>query len=277
MKKFLILLLTGVLVATTPARNFADTNITITQEAPQKFYNENGEILWEGYVNTYAPDGGYYDENSTQVNPSEYNNIEEIERKVQDFEQGRYVLVKNKKEMYAFLDYYYVQYQLNKQGIIIQYTDTGAGRWLELPKKWMYDRDAVVKLILDTYGKVQGETVAEKVQYASNAMNSLVYRETYVERSITDAIKDGYAVCFHYARIMNVLLNDAGVENEVIVVKPKNFQYNHMIVRSKDENGKWIYSDPTAVASGQKESWNMPYQSVMDSYVFVSSYIDRVI
>lgn len=96
----------------------------------------------------------------------------------------------------------------------------------------------------------------------NNKYNS--YDLDYINADLQTSLTTEKGVCRHYTKCLKALLDDAGIQNEIMVG-----YYNgsgHMWLRCLIDD-EWIYVDPTAA----KQIWwnysNIPYQTVVEHYI----------
>lgn len=232
-------------------------------------YDNSGNLYYidkeKGMIRSGTnPDGIYFDENGCFVNPS-MANVELHNELAQKFDNGETLRFSNNEDLLSFLEYYSVQYRIlsDADGYLILNKSDGT-KEITIPSDAKYDREALKKEIIDKYGPIEGNTPYEKILDACQKVtNSITYDLDYIGISVKESIDSGKGVCRHYAKIVKVLLDAEGIENEIMIGN-----YNgssHMWLRCFID-GEWVYTDPTAA----KQMWwsytNMPYELFVESY-----------
>lgn len=128
--------------------------------------------------------------------------------------------------------------------------------------------NACKQKVLDTYGTVDGCTRLAKVMQAVHKLDDgTVYDETYVYADLNTAIEREKMVCWHFSRIIRTILRESGVDVECMVVQRYADSAYHSMLRWKDENNAWHYTDPTMYAETKSDLYcDMPYSLFQDTY-----------
>lgn len=306
-------------------------------------YDLNGNIYFTNYL-TNGPgsadigilrgeegeNGVYFDENGHLLNPSmpiNYSNKEEIGNGIviqdiidykalaEEFETEGSIKFKNLKETEDFLEYYILQYSLDNlkadkyklERVSILNLD---GKELEVGYRLTFggnitEREEVINAIFSYFGKIEGNTTQEKMYDVCNKLEELMeYDLTYEPSSLLESIKSGKGVCWQYAKIAKILLDDAGVDNELMIgylngnrreahawlrITEKvyddlgiNNEGDGLVSETEDMDVtsvrsyklRYYYMDPTSVEStGEYKYSNLSYREYCNRYE-VSRYVD---
>lgn len=129
-----------------------------------------------------------------------------------------------------------------------------------------YDRNAIIEKIHDKYGHLEGENEYEKIYDACEKIKTtLDYDLNYSKVSLQECLDNNKGVCWHYAKIVSLLLDEEGIYNELVVGKYAESNSYHMWLRCK-VNGKWVYTDPTMYKTLAWSYYNINYQTYVDNY-----------
>lgn len=227
------------------------------------YYTEEGSTTGLLKSSTNA-DGISFDENGIYINPSM---VEPEKQNIlsQKFEAGETLTFKTREELFNFLEYYGVQYRLYDEPdsiYIIKNSDKTYS--ITLPEDKIYNRQEVLDLIHKTFTPLEGDTQYEKV---FNLCQKIRYESTYdlvyKHLDLKTVLNDKKGVCWHYAKIGKVLLEDAGIQTEIMHGTFDN-KY-HMWLRCLID-GKWCYVDPTATQQNWWDFSNMSYAQFITHY-----------
>lgn len=235
-------------------------------------YDENGDLYYteEGSVtgilkSASNADGIYFDENGKYVNPSMVDPERYKQLSIQ-FETDQFVTLNNQDDILNFLEYYSLQYRLYDEVETLYITKNSDGTYtINLPDNKIYNRQETLDLIHATFTPLEGNTPYEKI---FNLCQKIRYESTYdLEYKHSDlktVLTDKRGVCWQYAAIGKVLLEDAGIQTEIMHGTLNG--ENHMWLRCLVD-GKWCYVDPTATQTGWWDYSNLPYDKFLSSYV----------
>lgn len=178
------------------------------------------------------------------------------------FEQGERLTFPGRQEVLNFLEYYTYGYRLGFPAgeYNLAHTD-GNGYSVMLGESMRYDRQSVRSLILSEVGPLSGDTPYEKIYDACRKLDGWEYDASYSTKPMDEAIRNRKGVCWHFAKVAAVLLEDAGFETEIMVGLVDNYGTTgdaHEMLRCKVD-GKWIYVDPTLFQTTGRWYANMSY------------------
>lgn len=180
-----------------------------------------------------------------------------------EYEKKKKIKFDGINDFLDFLEYYQTQYTLNDINLEFSLNTNSLTSTIGT---YTYDREAVVKQILDKFGTLKGENDYEKIYDACEKIRTTFdYDLSYMKRSLPDSLSDNIGVCWQYSKIVSLLLDDAGIYNEIVAGKYKGADYNHMWIRCKVDD-KWIYTDPTMFQSIGWSYYNINYQFYVDNY-----------
>lgn len=209
--------------------------------------------------------GIYFDENGCYVNPAMVD-AEKHKELSHRFESGETLKFENQEKLLDFLEYYSVQYRCLDDASDFTVINYGNGtKEITIPENRKYDREALIQKVIMEFGRLEGNRELEKIiDGCQKVTNSITYDLVYINEDLEKSLTDKRGVCRHYSKILKILLDDAGIQNEIMVGT-----YNggaHMWIRCLI-NGEWCYVDPTAA----KQIWwnyaDMPYETFISSYM----------
>lgn len=224
------------------------------------YMTQDGKMIRSG-TNS---DGIYFDENGRYINPA----MREAERNdslSKQFESGKTLKFENQERLLDFLEYYSVQYRyLDDADNFTVINNSDGTKRITIPEDRKYDREALIQRVISQFGPLEGETDYEKIMDGCQKVTGISYDLSYINEDLEKSLTDGKGVCRHYAKCMKILLDDAGIKNEIMVGN-----YNgspHMWLRCF-VNDEWCYVDPTAASQIWWNYSNMPYETFITSYV----------
>lgn len=295
-------------------------------------YDSNGNIYYTNYKldgpgfekegilrDVEGKNGVYFDADGHLVNPStklKYNIAKEDSSTmivVQDvidydvlseqFEKDRSLEFRSVQDVEDFLEYYILQYSLDNlkadryklEKVSVLGLD---GKELNVDYKLtllgdIVDREQVRNIILDKFGKVEGDTTQEIMYNICDKINTIMgYNLDYEPKSLEEAVIDSQGVCWQYAKIAKILLDEAGIENELMLgFLNGKLDEAHAWLRITDKvyddigedledagvlsyHTNYYYMDPTTVkATGDYKYSNIGYREYCRRYE-VSRYVD---
>ena len=217
-------------------------------------------------------DGIWFDENGIYTNPSTIE-IDKNKALSEEFEQTGSVTFNSNEEVLNFLEYYSIQYRLYDEvfNYPIQNKSTSENgistetHTITMPNESKYDRNAVLNNIHNTFIPLRGDTPYEKLfDVCKQIKETMTYDLDYQHADLETAIINKRGVCWHYAKIAKVLLEDAGIQTEIMM---GNLNGNgHMWIRCFID-GKWCYVDPTATQTSWWDYSNLPYNKFIKEYL----------
>jgi hypothetical protein len=264
----------AVLMSVSPAyaeqKPFATTRMELNEMIAEAESNtESDKGLWYDkkgniYCNSNYYNQNFLDETNEVINPSTYyGNFSEMAEK---YERGETLTFKSKAEYLNFLEFYNVQYNLKNVHVNYYHTANGGIISASLAKDQMYDRDAVVKKIIDKFGLPESEDPYEKIYQVCLAITEMDYNLEDVNTDLTTSLDKNSGVCWQYAKSASVLLNESGVYTEIVFgILGDDTETRHMWFRSLVD-GKWVYADPTLCKSFWLGYSNINYSEYMRLY-----------
>ena len=232
-------------------------------------YDSNGNLYYissNGMIcSATNQEGIYFSQNGCFVNPS-MNNPEKNLELSRKFENGETLKFAGKDEILDFLEYYSVQYRYQNDAYDFEIINHGNGsKSITIPESRKYNREALINDILTKFGPLEGSTPYEKIlDGCQKITNTINYDLNYINADLQTSLTDEKGVCRHYTKCLKALLDDSGIQNEIMVG-----YYNgsgHMWLRCLIGN-EWVYVDPTAA----KQIWwnysNIPYQIFVENYM----------
>lgn len=233
-------------------------------------YDNNGDLYYTGedgklLLNGYNEYGMYFDEYGKYINKSTQNKEEYIELSKR-FEDGNRVYFNTENELLNFLEYYSLQYRLiDYDGEYYVYTEDNGQYSTALSKGQYYDREHLRHTIISKFGTLDNEVSDyDKLLDVCKKISSVMeYDLGYTSLSLEKALADNKGVCWHFSKIAKILLDEAGIENEIMIGYYEG--NSHMWLRSLID-GKWAYIDPTLAGSAWWSYSNMAYRTFIDSY-----------
>jgi hypothetical protein len=224
--------------------------------------------------NTTDKNGLSYDESGHLINPMTYN-LENWKDTFDSFENGEVMYFDTWNEVDKYLSCYFLQYALDTI-----YPEQVA-QWKCKDGKWQvyrtktYDRESMINAIREKYGELDGDTVDEKLVSVYEKLKDTGYDLDYVRKSVSESLIDNKAVCWHYAKIAKVLLDDAGINSEVWWGKLVNSSPGMAHTWLRINEDKYYYCDPTV---GYSDYWNvdLSYSRYLRWYTFLSDYFGEV-
>lgn len=240
------------------------------------FCDENGDIYDTGsnadghiLISSYNKDYQYFDENGRLKNTCMRNNMD-YESLAKKYENHNRLDFSDETEFKSFLNYYLLQYQMYNNGSFHVYFNRNSkdGSYsTTLGNQANYDRNNAILSVLQRFGRLNAGNAYEQVNEACLKASSIKYDASSYNVSLQDAMKFNKGVCWHYAKVASILLNDAGIYTEVMVGNYKAMNGSiglHMWIRCLI-NGKWVYADPT-LYSQFPSFYNISYDTLMDRY-----------
>lgn len=210
-------------------------------------------------------DGISFDENGVYINPS-FINVEKNFELSKRFEQGEWLYFENTEKLFNFFEYYEVQYRLSDsvENYRITHNDDGSYT-VKIPEKAKYDREDLINQIIEKIGDTEGETEYEKIySICKNIGEYLEYDLSYITTDMETSLRDKKGVCRQYTKIASVLLNEEGIDHELM--EGQESGADHIWLRCF-VNGKWTYVDVT----GARDKWrlygNITYEVFTETYV----------
>lgn len=245
------------------------------------FYDTTGDFFYakdDGFILEDAYDiwGQYYSKDG-YIDISGYNydtDYIELSRKL---EAGDNIYFDTVSEVKDFIEYYGKAYNMSKQTLNFKVYKKkkkvkATGKvikeeyFINNSLNTIYDRDDIIKEVDTMFPErlIEG-TVSQKI----SAVEALIASRMHVDNSnldmsLSDALKEKKGCCWHFVKIAQQLLERDGIACEIITGKA--YGISHIWLRVLNENGAWIYSDPTFVANNMHEFDNIDYRVYKDNY-----------
>ena len=216
----------------------------------------------------------YFDSTGKFVNPA-LDTEGKFTDKLAEFARGGVITLASDKECKEFIEVYHLSYNIYSGGLSFRrdYLGDGSVR-IRIDDKYIFDYDSARDKIINTFGKLQSQTVGEKVTEATQKVRCIEYDLKYRGCNIDTVLENMSGVCSHYCNIVKVLLQDAGVEVEVVHGSTgvnqsiSDMDLTHVWLRCKNEDGRWIYVDPTLESSLYENDYlDINYSLVCNRYI----------
>lgn len=220
------------------------------------FMNADGTVV----ANGVAPDQCVYDENGVQVNTFSYIG-EKYKQTFEDTPDGGTIRFDSVGEALLFIQWYQItkgseqgeQYyvlfdsyeaQLNGQGPVCLYKS-------DFKKTRRGYGDCYFATINEIAGQIDPSMEFEdQINEATRLVaNTFDFDLTYKCKNLEQALEDRKGVCYHYAKLLNGVLDKIGIESEYMIGKYNNGQM-HVWNCIRDASGKRYYRDATATRIG---------------------------
>lgn len=236
-------------------------------------YDDNGNIYYTDFgsktgilKNQKSHIGLSFDENGILIVPGYKYDEETYKGAAKTLEDGRSYNIAGRDMVEDFCEYYNKQYRLYNHMNVDFSIRNDVYELIDMGTK--YEREALRKRILSEFGSLSGATVYDKVLDGCKKINArLTYNAAYRERPLPDALDANQGVCWQFAKILGVLLEDAGIESEQIYGK---YHYTtkksdtHEWIRYRDGD-TWHYADPT-ITDGDWDYADIPYGTYVKKY-----------
>lgn len=234
-----------------------------------KFYDEFGDIYDTGnnadgkiIVSGTNSHGERFDENGRLMNQA-MTGHERYHDMALEYEEGKALKFNDVNDFRDFIEYYQIQYSLYNLDVpFTLYNNT----MTSTIGNNAYDRSSIVTQVRNKFGTLEGSNEYEKIYDACERIRTtLDYDVSYAHESLQKCLDSNIGVCWHYAKIVSILLDDAGIYNELVFGKYGESTNYHMWLRCKVD-GKWIYTDPTLYKSSGWSFYNINYDLYADEY-----------
>jgi len=166
------------------------------------------------------------------------------------YEQGERLYFKDELGMKDFIKYYILQYNVNVGRFICKvYSDTSTVR----VETSTMSVDSLSSIVLSVFGRLETELVPDQIQEACIKASEIVYDLAYKDATLDVALVDKKGVCWHYVKVVNILLKDRGLQTEVCYGTYRNDVF-HMWLKVYDGE-RWWCIDPTFYSSTFDSGW----------------------
>lgn len=222
------------------------------------YYNPKGSFQ---YIKDKKINGMYMNSSGEWQNPSMVNSDKNKELSTK-YENGEQLEFETAQEYIDWAEYYVRNYNLYDENLPVILENLGPGEngkhtvKVERSKKRL-KRDIIKQKIIDKYGHLEG---CDWRTATLDGFHKILDNSTYTKEStrinMIDAMNSNKYVCWHYARLLKTLLEDAGYNPEILIC----WSYGdfHSLLRLQTEDGKWHYIDPT-FASGKEPLYYTDY------------------
>lgn len=210
------------------------------------YFSVNGEDFVKQDT---AKDGCVYDENGVQENTLQYIRQKYWDR-YQDTEESGRVMFDSRQE--AFLFVMCLQLMGESQGKDYQIFHASGDR-VSIPKENLLMIEGQPDFSYrESVQKICGEIAPASAEKMAETANLLVaqyftYNKEYTRKTMAEAVRDKYGVCYHYVKLLHEVLEGLGIRSEYMVgYTERESNAAHVWLRAwDDEAGRWIYLDPT--------------------------------
>lgn len=204
----------------------------------------DGKLLCEGYLGEE-----YFGADGRLVNPSA-KGADKFKEVVDEFEAGEAVCFKSTDEVVDFMHWYSSQWSMGRHDTNLQAevsSRTGRVKFTK-PREFLYDREAVMRELFERFGRIAPSlSDLEKINTACSKLSDFNYDVTMYQESIHDVLATSSGVCWQFSRIVQCLLEDCGLEVEVVQGLYGDVYHAWLKVKA---DGRWVYVDPTAFVGG---------------------------
>lgn len=154
------------------------------------------------------------------------------------FEAGETVRFTSLGEYYDFFEEYLTQYRL--EDLRGGYALTGME--LSIPEEKKYDREGVRQVILERFPMPPGLTPRQAVEEVCRQIpDAIRYDASAAGLTLEEALAAGQGVCWHYVKIADVILEQAGIPTEIVHGSVMGLP--HMWIRCQTGNQS-VLADP---------------------------------
>lgn len=190
--------------------------------------------------------------------------------KSETYEKDERLTFENTEDFLSFAGYYVRQYRLRNEilnGVKCNVGPLASAIPWEIQAEPDEDREAIIKVIRKTFGSVIGCKKLQKVINAATVLFDVQYDPSYIYADLDVAVSRKRMVCWQIVRTIRVLLDDAGMETECLVVRTIPGGALHSIIRWQDEEKVWHYTDPTMyLETGDVSKLDIPLSQVPQLY-----------
>jgi hypothetical protein len=269
------MLLTSIIfdsMADTYALGIADVNSRILQQ-------ESGSIIdgrwFDSNGNRYSirqSDKRYVNSENKFVSLSELNTNNKFEELSRKFETEGYVQLNTYEEAENLFNYYSAIYTLYNSNVYATIHSTSITTLTHNSPKTVNNK-YVKQLIIDKFGVPVGETEYEILYDACQRVSAMDIDYDYLITDLTTSVNGNAGVCRQYAKVLNVLLEEAGLESECVLgtleggTENENHMWNKTCI-----DGTWVYSDPLRFDSEWVGYYNINYNTYIKMYTQGSAF-----
>lgn len=171
-----------------------------------------------------------------------------------------------------FIEIYMINYRLFNQQLTYHDEPQGNGdRLVSLKYPLKKTSSDIKEIILSKFIPLKGNSDYEKIVDMCDQLRSISYDIDYINEDFETCLENNKGVCWHYAKIGKVLLEDAGIYAEVLPCRSSYNNNKHVILRCKIDDS-WIYCDPTDITNASYLKAIIPYSNLVKDYKFAEYY-----
>lgn len=241
----------------------------------------NGELyytapgLQTGVATNQKQDDSYLAADGRMINGANLNPEENLVRSIA-YENGEALSFVTDQALIDWESYYVRQYRMTDEDVpgISQVIGPAARKvkWIVQWEKTADKQNDCKNKIIQTYGTINGCSRLAKVIQAVHKLDDTTFDESYIYASLDTAVERKRMVCWQFARTVHTILRESGMETECLVVQRYSDGAFHTMLRWRDEEGIWRYTDPTMYVETKSELYcDMPYSLFQSSYHPVES------
>ncbi len=157
----------------------------------------------------------------------------------ESYEAGEALSFESREDFLSFVSWYLTQYRLEDMAASDYRMMNGQSR---LDENRLYDREQLKRKILHSFSPLSGSTDEEKIEHACRQIRSLLlYDPRSCHFSMTQALDSGMGVCWHFAKIAAVLLEESGIRTDLIYGSMQGI--GHLWLSCRTESGT-VWADP---------------------------------
>ncbi len=171
------------------------------------------------------------------------------------FEAGEILRFSSTGEYYRFFEEYLTQYRLEdlKGGYVLK------GQALSIPEERKYDREAVRLAILERFPPAEDPDPRQTIDEVCRQIRDTIrYDKAASGLTVKEALDAGKGVCWHYVKIADVVLEQAGIPTEIIHGSARGIPHMWLKCRTGDQE---ILADPQTgiLPAPDYDAWYLPY------------------
>lgn len=228
-----------------------------------------------GVATDQKQDGSYLAADGRMINGANLSPEENFAKSVA-YENGEELSFTTDQELIDWESYYVRQYRMTDEDVpgISQVIGPAAQKvkWKVQWEKTADKQHDCKNKIIQTYGTVNGCSRLAKVIQAVHKLDDTTFDESYIYASLDTAVELKRMVCWQFARTVRTILKESGMDTECLVVQRYSDGAFHTMLRWKDEEGIWHYTDPTMYVETKSELYcDMSYSLFQSSYHPVES------
>jgi len=230
-----------------------------------RFADDVGDIYTtdeQGRCLTGVVDGELFGPDCRLQNLSCLGDYEEL---AQRFRAGETIQLPDKTKLHEFIAYYVRQSSFDRQGKSYQGITYDDEKGCTLARDNVVDKDAIMALFHARFNDISGDTTHDVIVNTTNKVASgSVYEPNMRLGTMQEYAETGRGVCWHYARVLEELLQERGIRAEVVSGIYVG-EGHHAWVRAWD-GSRWVYSDPTIAMTLGTAYADIPYDVYVREY-----------